>query len=123
MNYITVKMDLDLQNFSQQFADVLPNSNVAKEAIFDAIASMVDDIYGEEGGITEILLRDYIRFQLKVMSTEEVNESYGILDDEEMATMSHDEVIEAIENHLYDYTSYHGSFIEDDTTYFLFDEF
>lgn len=122
MNYVTVKMDLDFQNFSQQFSDVLPNSYVAQEAIFDVIASMVDDIYGEDG-ITEILLRDYIRFQLEVMSAEEVNEAYGILDDEEMATMSHDEVIEAIENHLYNYTAYHGSFIEDDTTYLLFDEF
>lgn len=113
---LVIKKELDVQDFKNEFHRQLKDLSLeGVEMVFDSLCNAFYD------GADEMQIRDYLRFQMQVMSLEEVIDSYGY--DMDLEDLEDDELIEAVENYLNDNTYLIGSYEEDDTIYFIFDEF
>ena len=112
---LVLRKELDLNEFENEFEDELKDlSSEGIEIVFDSLCEVMfeDTVDG---------VSDYLRYQMQVMSLEEVINDYGYnmdLDDVE-----DDELFDVVEKHLDDKTYLLGSYEEDGITYFIFDEF
>jgi hypothetical protein len=116
---LVIKKELGFYDFQKEFEEVLNGYDwEAQQIIFDNLECMFDD------GVDEMTVNDYLRFQLQVMTQNEVLESYNIIDDEDIENMTEDEKTEAIDLYLSDNTFLMGYYKDsDDDIVFLFDEF
>jgi hypothetical protein len=113
---LVLKKELGLWEFEREFRDELKDLTFdAIEIIFDALCEhdLVDETVGS--------VRDYLRFQMQVMSLEEIIHSYGYLMD--LEDLEGDELVEVVDEYLSNNTYVLGSFNEDDDIYYIFDEF
>ena len=114
---LVLKHEMDLYDFENEFRDELKDlTNEAIVIIFDSLSEIM-----AEGDYTVMHVRDYLRFQMRVMSLKEVINDYGYNMD--LQDLEDDELIEAVEEYLQYNTYMLGSFEEDGITYFIFDEF
>jgi len=112
---LVLKNELDFYDFKSEFMDELTDlPNEAISIIFDSLCETMTN-----GDYTVTDVRDYLRFQLQVMSLNEVIDSYGL----DFGDLEDDELIEEVEDYLHYYTYLLGSFEEDGEIYFLFDKF
>lgn len=116
---LTIKKELSFYDFQNEYDDILNGIEYqAHEIIFESLSSMFYD------GIDDMTVRDYIRFQLQVMTLKEVLNDYNVLDDEEKEDLNDDDILEVVEEYLNDNTYVLGSYVDDEgETVFLFDEF
>jgi hypothetical protein len=113
---LVLKKELGLWEFEREFRDELKGLPLeAIEMIFDALCQydLVDETVGG--------IRDYLRFQMQVMSLEEIIHSYGYLMD--LEDLEGDELVEVVDEYLSNNTYVLGSFDEDDDIFYIFDEF
>lgn len=114
---LVLKKELDLNEFENEFEDDLGYlSSEGVEIVFDALCDTMFD-----GDYTVTDVKDYLRFQMQVMSLDEVISAYGCNMD--LQDLEDDALIEAVEDHLNYNTYMLGSYEEDGITYFIFDEF
>ena len=112
---LVLKKELYFYEFKNEFMDELKDlPNEAISIIFDSLCELMNN-----GEYTVTNIRDYLRFQLQVMSLNEIIDSYGL----DFEGLEGDELIEEVEDYLHYYTILLGRFEEDGETYFLFDEF
>lgn len=113
---LVLKTELGLFEFEREFRDELKGLPLdAIEAIFDALCQY--DLVDE----TVTGIRDYLRFQMQVMSLEDVIHSYGYMMD--LQDLEDDEIDEVVDDFLCNNTYVLGSFEEDGITYYIFDKF
>ena len=112
---LVLKKELDLNEFEREFRDELKDISFdGIEIIFDSLCEIM-----AEGDYSVMHVRDYLRFQMRVSSLDEVINDYGLdLDDVE-----DDNLFDAVEEYLQDHTYLLGYYEEDGITYFIFDEF
>jgi len=117
---LVLTKELELYEFEQEFKDEL--QDVGYEGIiiiFEALSDIMAD-----GGHTVTDVRDYLRYQLQVLSVGDVVNDYGyIMDGLDVEDLESPETIEAIEEFLIHKTYVMGKFEENGITYFIFDEF
>ena len=114
---LVLKHEMDLYDFENEFRDELKDlTNEAIVIIFDSLSEIM-----AEGDYSVMHVRDYIRYQMQVLSLKEVINSYGYL--MALDDLEDDALIEEVEEYLQYNTYMLGSFEEDGTTYFIFDEF
>ena len=123
---LTIKKELDLQDFMNDYEDILPSDYEACEIIFDSLCEAMYD------GAKDMTVRDYIRFQLQISTQSELLDDYDIIDDEDMEEINQIEdeeerkerIHEEIEEYLNYNTYYLGSYEDDNgDTVYLYDEF
>ena len=116
---LTIKKELSFYDFQNEYDDILNDIEYqAHEIIFDSLSEMFFE------GTDDMTVRDYIRFQLQVMTLKEVLNDYNILDDEEKEDLNDEDILEVVEEYLNDNTYVLGSYVDDEgETVFLFDEF
>lgn len=69
-------------------------------------------------------VRDYIRFQMNISTSNELLNDYDIIDPEDIEDMDEDEINEVIESYLNDNTYLLGSYEDSEgVTCFIYDEF
>lgn len=112
---LVLKNEMDLYDFEREFRDELKDlSYNGIEIVFNSLCEVM-----AEGNYSVMDVRDYLRFQMRVLSLDEVISDYIIdADDQE-----DDVLVEIVENYLNHNTYLLGTFEEDDITYFIFDEF
>lgn len=114
---LILKHEMYVFDFEQEFKRELQDLPYqAIEIIFDGLKETMHD-----GDYTVLNVRDYLRFQLQVMSLDEVIDSYGY--DMGVDNLEGDALIEAVEDYLFYNTYLLGKYEEDGITYFIFDEF
>lgn len=115
---LTVKKELDLNDFINDYDFLISSWDFeAKEITFEALCEAMD-------GYDEISIRDYIRFQLEIMTQSEVIENYSIFTDDELQEMDEDERHVAVGNYLSDNTYLLGSYKDNNgVMVYLFEEF
>jgi hypothetical protein len=118
---LVLKKELGLWEFEREFRDELKGLPLeAIEVIFNALCQFdleaIEVIFETVGSV-----RDYLRFQMQVMSLEEIIHSYGYLMD--LEDLEGDELVEVVDEYLSNNTYVLGSFDEDDDIYYIFDEF
>jgi len=115
---LTIKKELYLNDFMNEYEDILPEDYDACEIIFDSLSEMMYD------GADDMTVRDYIRFQMNISTQKELLNDYDIIDAEDIKDMDEDEINEAIETYLNDNTSFLGSYEDSDgETVYIYDEF
>ena len=116
---LTIKKELDLQDFINDYDDIMSGWDYgAKEIIF----SSLEDIFYE--GAEDMTIRDYMRFQMQISTQEELLSNYDIIDDEDFEDMDDDEIDEKIEDYLSYHTSFLGSYKDDNgDMVYIYDEF
>ena len=113
---LVLKNELDLNEFEREFRDELQGlSGEGIEIVFDSLCEVMDD------GYTVMHVRDYLRFQMQVMSLKEVIDAYGY--DMNLQDLEDAELFDAVEEHLQDNTYLLGSFELQGEMFFIFDEF
>ena len=113
---LVLKKELGLYEFKKEFRDELNGLTFdAIEIIFNTLCEhdLVDETVGG--------VRDYLRFQMQVMSLKDVINSYGYM--MELQDLEDDELVETVDEHLNNNTYVLGTFEEDGIIYFIFDEF
>lgn len=114
---LVLKKELGLNEFEREFRDELKDLPFdAIEIIFNTLCQVYDLVDETIGGI-----RDYLRYQMQVMSLREVIDSYGYIMD--LQDLEDDELVETVKEHLNNHTYVLGLFEEDGVIYFIFDEF
>lgn len=114
---LVLKKELGLHEFEREFRDELKDLPLdAIEIIFDTLCQLYDLVDETIGGV-----RDYLRFQMQVMSLEEIIQSYGYMMD--LDDLEDDEIDEVVDDFLCNNTFVLGSFEEDGIIYYIFDEF
>lgn len=115
---LTVKKELDLNDFMNEYKDILPEDYEACEIIFDALCDMMYD------GAEDMTIRDYVRFQMQISTQSELLSDYDIIDEEELKDLDEDEINEKIEDYLSENTSLLGSYEDDNgEMVYIYDEF
>ena len=115
---LTIKKELDLNNFMNEYEDILPEDQEACEIIYDSLCEMMYD------GAEDMTIRDYVRYQMNISTSKELLNDYDIIDDEDIEDMDEDEINEAIETYLNDNTYLLGSYEDSNgDMVYLFDEF
>lgn len=116
---LTIKKELGFYDFQNEYEDILYDIEYqAHEIIFDSLCDMFFE------GTDDMTVRDYIRFQLQVMTLKEVLDDYNVLDDDELQELDDEDILEVVEEYLNDNTYVLGSYVDDEgETVFLFDEF
>ncbi|MDD4468286.1 MAG: hypothetical protein RBR50_07480 [Candidatus Izemoplasmatales bacterium] len=115
---LTIKKELDLNDFMNEYEDILPSDYEACEIIFDNL----EDIFCD--GTDDMTIRDYVRFQMMVSTAKELLNDYDIIDEEDLQELDSDEVYEKIEEFLQENTMLLGSYEDDDCErVFIYDEF
>jgi hypothetical protein len=115
---LTIKKELDFYDFQNEYENILKDIDYdAQEIIFEALESIFED------GTDDMTVRDYIRFQVCISSSDELLGDYDIMGDEEKSELNDEEIIEKVEDYLNDNTHLLGSYEEDGKTYFIYDEF
>lgn len=116
---LTIKKELDLNDFMNEYEDILKDLDYeACEIIF----SSLEDIFCE--GAEDMTIRDYVRFQMNISTSNELLNDYDIIDPEDIEDMDEDEINEAIEEYLNDNTYLLGSYEDSEgVTCFIYDEF
>lgn len=116
---LTIKKELDLQDFMNEYEDILKDLDYeACEIIF----SSLEDVFYD--GAEDMTIRDYIRFQMNISTSSELLNDYDIIDAEDIEDMDEDEINEAIEEYLNDNTYLLGSYEDNEgVTCFIYDEF
>ena len=105
---LTIKKELSFYDFQNEYDDILNDIEYqAHEIIFDSLSDMFFD------GTDDMTVRDYIRFQLQVMTLKEVLNDYNVLDDEELQELDDDDILEVVEEYLNDNTYVLGSYVDD----------
>lgn len=116
---LTIKKELDFNDFQNEYRDILMDIDFeAQEIIFESLEQQSDDT-----NFDDMTIRDYIRFQVCISSSEELLNDYSILDEEELKELDDDEIIEKVEEYLNYNTYLLGSYEENGITYFIYDEF
>lgn len=112
---LVLKQELDLQGFEREFRDELKDLSFdGIEIVFD---SLCDVMAGGDYSVMQV--RDYLRFQMRISSLDEVISDYRI----DTEDQEDDKLIEIVENYLNYNTYLLGMYEEDEITYFIFDEF
>lgn len=117
---LVIKKALDFQEFDELFnyeLNYLPDE--ARRIIYDFLVEQ-----GEE--LEEENISDFIRYDINVMSVNDVINEYGYMmdeDDFDQPKEDYDALAEYIENFLNDYTTVLGSYEEDGVIFFVFTEF
>ena len=116
---LTIKKELDLQDFINDYDFIMDAWDYeAKEIVFNSLC----DCFYE--GAEDMTIRDYLRFQLYVMTQDEVIDNYDVIDGDDLKDMDEDEIHEAVEKYLNYHTYYLGSYEGvDGVMVYLFDEF
>lgn len=113
---LVLKKELGLNEFEKEFRDEL------KDLPFDAVEMIFETLCQYDLiDATLTSVRDYLRYQMQVMSLSEVIDSYGYIMD--LQDLEDDELVETVEKHLNNHTHVLGLFEEDGIIYFIFDEF
>ena len=114
---LVLRKEMEIHEFEEEFSFELQGlSDEAVAIIYDSLCEVLLD-----GETTVDSVSDYIRFQVQVMSLEEVINDYGYnmdLDDVE-----EDDIIDTVKKYIDDRTYLLGFYEEDETTFFIFDEF
>lgn len=112
---LVLRKEMDFYDFKEEFSYVLEDLPFdAVELIFDSLCEVM-----AEGDYSVMHVRDYLRFQMQVMSLKEVIHDYGL----DMEDLEGDALIDAVEEYLQYHTYLLGSFEDDGEMYFIFDEF
>lgn len=115
---LTVKKEMDLNDFMDEYATILPDDREACEIIFSSLEERMTD------GAEDMTIRDYIRFQLYISTQSELLSNYDIIDEEEIKEMDEDEIHERIEEYLNYNTYLLGSYEDNDgVMVYIYDEF
>lgn len=115
---LTIKKELDLNDFMNEYEDILPKDQEACEIIFDSLCETMSE------GAEDMTIRDYIRFQMNISTSNELLNDYDIIDEEDIKDMDEDEINETIEEYLNYHTYLLGSYEDNDgLKYFIYDEF
>jgi hypothetical protein len=116
---LTVKKELDLQDFINDYDDIMSGWDYeAKEIIYDSLCDTMSE------GAEDMTIRHYLRFQLEIQTQEDVISNYDVIDDEDLKGMDEDEMHEAVENYLNDNTYLLGSYEDNNgIMIYIFDEF
>lgn len=116
---LTIKKELSFYDFQNEYENILYDIEYqAQEIIFDSLSDMFFE------GTDDMAVRDYIRFQLQVMTLKEVLDDYNVLNDDELQELDDDDILEVVEEYLNDNTYVLGSYVDDEgEIVFLFDEF
>lgn len=115
---LTIKKELDLNDFMNEYEDILPEEYEACEIIF----SSLEDIFCE--GAEDMTIRDYIRFQMNISTQKELLSDYNIIDEEDLQELDENEIHEKVEEYLNDNTSLLGSYEDDNgDMVYIYDEF
>ena len=115
---LTIKKELNLQDFINEYDDILPNDYEAYEIIFDSLCETMED------GMEDVQVKDYIRFKMNISTQKELLSDYNIIDEDEFKDLDNDEIHEKIENYLNYNTYYLGSYEDNDgETVYIYDEF
>jgi hypothetical protein len=113
---LVLKHEMDLYDFRNEFRDEF--KDLPDEAIIIIFNSLCEMMF--EGDYSIMHVRDYLRFQMRVSSLDEVIGDYSIdIDAEDDA----DAKIETVEKYLNYNTYLLGTFEDDGEMYFIFDEF
>lgn len=113
---LVLKTELGLWEFEREFRDELKGLPIdAIEIIFNALCEY--DLVDE----TVTGISDYLRYQMQVMSLEDVIHSYGYLMD--LDDLEDDEIDEVVDEFLCNNTYVLGTFEDDGIIYYIFDEF
>lgn len=115
----------DSQDFEKEFEYELKDLHPeAIEILFDSIDQMEMEMENKND------ISDYIRFQVQILSSSELINDYNHIEDmikeaqeENSEDLTNEEIKDLIEEYLNDNTYLHGYYEEDDTYYFVFDEF
>ena len=116
---LVIKKVIDFQDFEELFSyelNYLPYE--ASRIIYDYLVSQDEEL--EEENIS-----DFIRYDVNVLSVDEVIGDYeSMMDEEELDQAKEDDALtEYIESFLNDYTTILGTYEEDGETFFVFTEF
>lgn len=115
---LTIKKELDFNDFMNEYGSILPDDHDACEIIYDSLCETMYE------GAEDMTIRDYIRFQMNISTSNELLNDYDIIDDEDIEDMDEDEINEAIESYLNDNTYLLGSYEDNEgLTCFIYDEF
>lgn len=115
---LVIKKELDLNDFMNEYEDILPEDYEANEIIFEALCEMMYD------GADDMTIRDYIRFQMKISTQSELLSDYSIIDEEDLQELDEDEIHEQVEEYLNDNTFLLGSYEDDNgDKVYIYDEF
>ena len=115
---LVVKKELDLQDFMNDYNDILPNDYEANEIIFESLEGL------NENGMEDMTIRDYIRFQMKISTQKEIIEDYSIIDENDIKEMEDEEIKEKIIDYLSYNTYFLGSYEDEEgQTVYIYDEF
>lgn len=117
---LVIKKEIDFQDFEDLFSFEL------NHLPYEASRIIYDYLLDREEDLTEDEISDYIRYQINVMSIDEIISDYNyMMDEEEFQQLEADgeDLTEYVENFLNDYTTVLGTYEEDGETYFIFEEF
>ena len=115
---LTIKKEMDLNDFMNEYESILPKDYEACEIIFNSLCEMMYD------GAEDMTIRDYIRFQMNISTSKELLNDYDIIDKEDMKSMEDDEIHDEIENYLNDNTYFLGSYEDSNgDVIYIYDEF
>ena len=115
---LTITKELDLNDFMNEYEDILPEDQEACEIIYDSLCDTMSE------GVEDMTIRDYVRFQVYISTSKEFLSDFDIIDDEDIKDMDDDEINEAIESYLNDNTYLLGSYEDSDgEMIFIYDEF
>ena len=116
---LVIKKGLDFQDFEELFSyelNYFPYE--ASRIIYDYLVEQ-----GEE--LEEENISDFIRYDINVMSVDEVIGDYeSMMDEDELDRAKEDDALtEYVESFLNDYTMILGTYEEEGETFFVFTEF
>lgn len=116
---LVIKKALDFQDFDELFnyeLNYLPDE--ARRIIYDFLVEQGEEL--EEEGIS-----DFIRYDVNVLSVDDIIDEYShLMDEEELDQAKEDDALtEYIESFLNDYTYILGTYEEEGETFFVFQEF
>lgn len=115
---LVIKKVLDFNDFDYLFNYEMDYMNdEARRIIYDYLVNMDEEL--EEENIS-----DFIRYDINVMSVDDIISDYNyMMDEEEFQQLEDDEIPEYVENFLNDYTTVLGTYEEEGETFIVFTEF
>jgi len=117
---LVIKKGLDFQDFEDLFSYELDYmTSEAARIIYDYLVE-------QDAELEEESISDFIRYDINVMSVDDIISDYNyMMDEEEFQQLEADgeDLTEYVENFLNDYTTVLGSFEEGDEVFFVFQEF
>lgn len=116
---LVIKKVLDFNDFDYLFNYELDYMNdEARRIIYDYLVDMDEEL--EEENIS-----DFIRYDINVMSVDDIISDYNyLMDESEFEQLEDDdEIAEYVENVLNDYTTVLGTYEEEGETFIVFQEF